>query len=136
MMRVAILGMALAALTGCGDVGRIVLDVQFPNEDVELQTRALEVIVRDAGNNQTPCTNPFDRGITGEAEDRRLIEYPNIVDTSVLNVDLATYSALNLRVYAFDGFDFEADRMVAGGCLREVTQPGVTTELSIALDPR
>ncbi len=121
-------------LGACGDIGRVVLDVQFPDEDTELQTRALEIIVRDATLDETPCANPFDRRVTGAAEDRVLIEYPTVVDTGVVNVNLEQYGALNLRVYAFDGFDFEVDRMVAGGCVRNNSEPGVTTTLVVPLE--
>lgn len=132
--------LALSALMGCGDIGRVVLDVGFATEDLELRTRGLEVVVRDVGTPGTGCGNLWVQTPTGLDEDRNFIVYPNRVDIRASAVDLEKYPLLTLMVYAHPSTDVNDEgaptsAAIAGGCVEQTIDATKTTSVTISLDP-
>lgn len=126
--------LALVGAFGCGDIGRVVLDLGFASEDLELRTRAVEVVVRETSEGVDGCDNLWSQTPTTLAEDREIIEYPNRVDVRASPVDLARYPALTLLVYAYATTDTETAQPIAGGCIESAVDDGATTELSVVLE--
>lgn len=131
-----LIAVLVLSLGGCGDVGRVVVDVTFPDEQTELRTRALELVVREVGVPMSGCVDIWDRRPTNLAEDRALVEYPNRVDIRTSPVDLGGYSSLTVRVYAFDTVAIEGASALAAGCTEAPVQAGSTTEVSVELVTR
>ena len=130
----ALAPLALVSALGCGDIGRVVIQVSFPNEDVELRTRALEVVVRDVAEGADGCENLWSNIPTGLAEDRNVVPYPNRVDVRASPVDLERYPVLTFLIYAHPSTDVEASVSIAGGCAQLAVDPTSTVEVDVALD--
>lgn len=131
----ALAPLALLCSFGCGDIGRVVMDVSFSSEDLELRTRALEVVVRETAEGVDGCDNLWLQQPLGLAEDRKVIAYPNRVDIRASPVNLDQYPALTLLVYAYPTADIETSEAIAGGCAESAVDPNASTELAIVLDP-
>jgi len=126
--------LALLAAAGCGDIGRVVLDLSFSTEDLELRTRALEVVVRQTADGVDGCDNLWSQTPTGLAEDRKVIAYPNRVDVRASPVDLDRYPALTLLVYAYPSSDISTAQPIAGGCSEGPVDPAATSSVDIVLE--
>lgn len=130
--------LAFLAALGCGDIGRMVVDVDFATEDLELRTRGLEVVVRAAGpffGCENLWGNPEERGL----ELRNFVAYPNRVDVRASPVDLDMYPELTIFVYAHPTTDVDdeghpASAPIAGGCALHVVDPSVTATLAVQLE--
>lgn len=130
--------LALSSLAGCGDIGRVVLDVSFDSADLELRARGLEIVVREVGTPGTGCADLWVQTPTGLAEDRQFIAYPNRVDVRASPVDLDRYPALTLFVYAYASADVDStgrptSAPIAGGCVEQIVDPVKTTSVAISL---
>lgn len=126
---------SLLASAGCGDIGRVVLDVDFASEDLELRTRSLEVVVRESAPSAMGCARLWDTTPSGLAEDRQVIPYPNRVDVRASPVDLDRYPVLTLLVYAFPSAEGpDTSSPVAGGCTELTVDPAASTELNVQLE--
>ncbi len=130
--------LAFMAAIGCGDIGRMVVDVNFASEDLELRTRGLEIVVRAAGpvfGCENLWGNPGERGL----ELRNFLAYPNRVDVRASPVDLDMYPELTVFVYAHPTTDVDdegnpASAPIAGGCTLHVVDPAVSTSLTVELE--
>ncbi|MCB9646528.1 MAG: hypothetical protein H6730_08015 [Deltaproteobacteria bacterium] len=139
----ALAPLALLSALGCGDIGRVVLDVTFPSEDVELRTRALRVFTRQAPTDGSDgCAALWSTVPTGLAQNDNILAYPNRVDMVVSRVNLAnpvnsepppTSPALSFLVYAYPTIDVATSEPLAGGCAQLDVDPNVTQEISIEL---
>lgn len=127
--------LGLLVLTGCGDIGRVVLELEFPDEITEQQTRALEVIVRAEDEQGLVCPRLWGARPPAGLENRRVVEYPNIVDIRASQVDIGAYSPLSLLVFAFDTFEVDTNNPIAGGCVEETFDGERTTRLTLLLLP-
>lgn len=139
----ALRGWLLASLLlvgGCGEIGRIVLDVDFPDPDTELRTRSLVVIVREVDQQGSDgCTSLWSSGTSGLGQSESVVEYPNRVPIRASAVDLDLYPELTLLVYAHPTLDVDVENptagAVAGGCVQEAVDPNSTQELLVELEP-
>ena len=123
------------ALGGCGDIGRVVLDVDFSAEDLELRTRSVEVVVRESAEGADGCARLWDSSPSGLAQDSSVIPYPNRIDVRASPVDLDRYPVLTLLVYAYPSLEGpETSSPVAGGCAEVNVDPQATTEVSVILE--
>ena len=122
--------------TACGDIGRVVVAVRFADETTERRTRALEVVVREVGVVGSGCVDVWDRRPTGLPEDRALVVYPNRVDIRASPVDLGGYTALTVRIYAFDTLAVEGAEPLAAGCTDASINMDATTHIAVELRAR
>lgn len=127
--------LALTAAFGCGDIGRVVLDVQFTSDRLEQQTRSLEVVVRQSVMGANGCDNLWSTVPTGLAEDTEYVLYPNRVPVRASPVDLAQYPVLTMLVYAHSAtVALDAAEPIGGGCIEEAVDPNESREFSVVLD--
>jgi hypothetical protein len=133
MKRIALLALALS---GCGDIGNVRVDVQFPNEETELRTRALLFVVREVPKDRPGCQDLWRDQPMGLAEARSVIEYPNRNDVVGSPVKLSEYPSLTLFVYAHPSRDITASTAIAGGCTETPIDATATQEVVVALEPR
>jgi len=133
MKRILILALALA---GCGDIPNVRTSITFPNEEIELRTRALLLIVREVPKDRPGCQDLWRDQPMGLAETRSVIEYPNRNDVVGAPVKLSEYPALSLFVYAHPSRDITASTAIAGGCTETPIDAEATQEVLIALEPR
>lgn len=103
--------------TSCGDIGNVRVDVEFPDQESELKTRALLFVVREVPKDRAGCDDLWSNQPSGLAENRSIIEYPNRNDTVAAPVKLSQYPALTLLVYAYPSRDVTASSPIAGGCV-------------------
>ncbi len=125
-----------AALCGCGDIGVVRLDVQFPDEDTELRTRALRVVVRQSPMSGDGCQALWSTQPTGLPETTSVVEYPNRNDILAAPVKLSMYPSLTYFIYAHPTADVSTSQAIAGGCIQSGTDPEATQELTVSLAKR
>src|SRR5262245_57918192 len=123
-------------ITACGDIGNVRIDVQFPNEETELRTRALLFVVREVPKERSGCMDLWRDQPMGLAEARSFIEYPNRTDVVGSPVKLSEYPALSLFIYAHPSRDITASTPIAGGCTESTIEADSTQEVVVVLEPR
>lgn len=134
------------AVLACGDIGALRLDVTFPNEDLELRTRALRVVVREGPMDGSPgCAALWGTPMPMLSEEEAVVAYPNRDDVLAAAVRI-DYESLSLLVYGHPGLEeVEGDEgtelavvgePLVGGCVDQpIEDPGITTALEVPLLP-
>lgn len=119
---------------GCGDIGMVSVDVEFPDEDTELLTRALRFIVREVPTDRDGCTDLWVMGPTNLPQSESVVEYPNRTDIVAAPVRLAMYDALTIFVYAHKSTDVQASPAIAGGCKETPVMGDSSSQIAIPLE--
>lgn len=150
VVRTSLIGAAVALVTACGDIGTLELDVTFPNEDVELRTRALRIVVREVPpDGSSGCDALWSDPIPGLRQTERTTAFPNRNDVLAAAVSL-DYPALNLFVYGHPGVRSETSQdpdtgaeetrfapvgdPIVGGCVTQLIEdPGATASFEVPL---
>lgn len=120
----------------CGDIGMLELDVQFPDQDTEEQTRALHVFIRDVPADRDGCADLFGSTQTTLPQIDNLVEYPNRSDIVAGAVDLGKYEELTILVYALPTLDTPAEQSIAAGCVKTTVSGTESTEATVPLELR
>ena len=131
----ALFGFAALFASACGDIGMVNVNVEFPDEDTELRTRALHFIVREVPTDRDGCDDLWQNGPSNLPQSASIIEYPNRNDIVAAPVRLAMYKALTILVYAYPTTDIEASNSIAGGCTETPIDAESTSEVNVALMP-
>lgn len=142
----AVLGIAL--LTGCGDVSVVRLDVEFAEESLRDDTRALRVITRTLPDNPARACIDFETGEPPPGENLQsgvaVVRYP-VADPIDLefelggsrppsNIDVSLYSALTFIVLAHPSEDVEQSLPIAGDCESRNIDPEDRIEVPLILE--
>jgi hypothetical protein len=130
------MALLLLAALGCGDIGNVRIDVDFPSDETELRTRALVFVVREVPKSGEGCANLWRDQPMGLAEVRSIVEYPNRTDLVAAPVKLSIYPKLTLLVYAYPSRDVTASNPIAGGCMETPIDAESTQDVVIMLEPR
>ena len=110
----------LAALSGCGDVSVVRLDVNFAEtaRDLEVEAQAIRVITRTLPPNPATACVDFESGepppgvLSGES----VVAYPLEDPVQASNIDLTLYPTLTFIVLAYSTLDIEGAVPIAGAC--------------------
>ena len=132
------LGIVLAGVFACGDVGAVRVELDFPDEETELRTRAVLFQAREAPVVGDGCDAlwPGPGPVAGLRESRALVQYPNRTDIQALGIDLAPFDSLTLLVYAYASLDVENAALLAGGCQLAPVSGDSTSSVRISLERR
>ncbi len=147
LMRLA--GVCALALStaACGEIEVLKMDLTFPDQDTELRTRALQVIVREVPTDGSEgCTALWSDQPTNLNQTAAVVAYPNRNDALAANVDIRQYPALSLLVYSYPQVTIEtpegrteevlvvSGEPLAGGCQTiAIPSEPATTEIKIDL---
>ena len=80
------------ALTGCGDVARLEVDLRFPSTDVQEQIQQLLFVVRQAAPAGDPCDPLWGTAPASLGQYARLVNYPNSSDLVVAPLKTDRYT--------------------------------------------
>ncbi len=137
MKRIAALALALLGSAACGDIGNVRVNLEFPDEETELRTRALLFVVREVPKDRGGCEDLWrDMQPSGLGELRTVVEYPNRNDVVGAPVKLSEYPALTLLVYAHPSRDVTTSTPIAGGCTETAIDAESTQEVTVALEAK
>jgi hypothetical protein len=106
------------ALSGCGDVSVVRLDVNFADPALEVETRAIRVITRTLPPNPAAACVDFERDepppgvLSGES----VVAYPLEDPVQASNIDLTLYPTLTFIVLAYPTVEIEGAQAIAGAC--------------------
>ncbi len=126
--------MLLSGAMGCGDIGNVQVSVGFPDNETELRTRSLLLVVREVPTDRSGCDDLWSDRPTGLAESRSLVEYPNRNPIVGAPVKLDMYQFLTLMVFAYPSTDTETSRPLAGGCIETQIDAENTSEVNITME--
>lgn len=139
-------GLLAVALSGCGDIGALRLDLLFPDAEVETQVRALRLVVREGPRDgSVGCNALWGVGQPGLRQTEAVVAYPNRDDVLAAAVSLE-YESLSLFVYGHrdaavvEGEDGEKSLEISGsplvgGCIDQgIDDSNATLELELELE--
>ncbi len=110
--------MALPLVVSCGDVNAARLEITFADEALELQTRALRIMVRTLPSNpELACVN-FESAQPPAGVDASddTVPYP-VADPVLVNaIDLSLYEQLTFVVLAYPSLNVQESQPIAGAC--------------------
>src|SRR5687767_8322046 len=84
----------LAALGACGDVDRVQVNLDFPDDATERSTQKLLFVVREAPMVGNGCAALWMKEPTGLAENQSIVDYPYKNDVVAAPIKLSQYPAL------------------------------------------
>lgn len=131
--------MSASALSACGDVDKLSVNVTFPDEDAKEATSNLLFIVRQAPATGNGCGALWSSEPPMLPQNASTIAYPYKNDIVAAPIDLQGYAALTLLIYAYPtGATINVERpgegAIVGGC--EQRNRDGETEITIALGRR
>ena len=137
--RLRLFGFALTATmgigaAGCGDVGSVRVELEFPDEETELRTRAILYRAREVPSaGRSGCADLWG-GQPGDLRQKEsIVEYPNRTDIRALGIDLAPFEELTFFAYAYPSLDVATSLPIAGGCIQTPVSGEETSSVVITL---
>ena len=123
-----------AVAMGCGDIGNLRVELEFPDAQTEAQTRALLYRAREVPAVGSGCGALWaDRQPANLRQKESVVEYPNRTDVRALGIDLAPYDELTIFVYAYATIDVGDVQPLAGGCAEAPVNGDSTRSIQIRM---
>lgn len=126
---------ASVATAGCGDVGSVQIEIDFPDEDTEIRTRAILLRAREVPVGRSGCEDLWGGQPADLKQKEAVIEYPNRTDIRALGIDLSLYDALTFFAFAHTSLDVTNTPAIAGGCTEAPVSGDSTSNIVIQLEP-
>ena len=128
--------LAIVALgtVGCGDIGSVLVELEFPDEETEIRTQALLYRARQVPVGRSGCEDLWGGQPAQLKQKEAIVEYPNRTDIRALGIDLAPYDELTFFVYAHPSIDVANNPAIAGGCVQAPVSAEETSSIVIQLE--
>ena len=124
-------------VTGCGDIGAVLVELEFPDEQTESITQALLYRAREVPFGRDGCADLWNPGQPANlAQSEAIVPYPNRIDVRALGIDLAPYESLNVFVFAYATANIQNEAPIAGGCVEAPVSGDSTNSIVIPLQLR